>query len=117
MYSCLEIGATGSGADAVAELKNHLYCAIESLREQGLPDRDAFRAATKQIGDAAELAAEFSRIRTCSVTPSGRSEAMQLASVMIVQSLVWAAVMIFVASTLSGTTYGKPAPTCRSRSR
>jgi hypothetical protein len=115
---CKAIGASGSDPDTLTELKDHLYCAIERLREQGLSDQEAFLAVTKQMGDVETLAVEFSRndgyrARLCSrakgissATPPNRSERMssiKLASVTVVQSLVWAALMILVSATLSGT--------------
>ena len=118
---CKTVTTGQAGADAAAELKDHLYCEIEKLRQQGLSDQDAFDAATRQLGDVGKLIAEFSknlgyRRALClpgndksSATLLNGSEAMssiKVALMMLVQSLVWAAVMILAASTLSGTDYG-----------
>jgi hypothetical protein len=83
-------------------------------------DQEAFTAATKQLGDVGKLAAEFSknhgyRMALCHpdkspanlIDGSESMSPMKVVLLMLVQSLVWAAVMIFAGSTLSGTDYGK----------
>lgn len=47
--------------DAIAELKDHLYCEIDALRILGMPDQQAFIRATERMGSVEELMAEYSK--------------------------------------------------------
>jgi len=111
---CADAGAGRADGDAVAELRDHLYCEIERLRGDGLSDRDAFLAATTQLGDAGRLSAEFSKNNICAAAPSGGSVAMDpkypgtRAAIGLMQSMVWAVLMLAVSWTLRGTEYAKP---------
>jgi hypothetical protein len=117
---CNDVGASRLPPDAIAELKDHVYCAVDKLREQGRSEQDAFLEVTNGMGDRKALRAEFAKNsrawcvlcrradQISSATPSGRSETMSAlkpAVVMLLQSFVWAAVIIVVARTLDGTDY------------
>jgi len=110
---CAAAGAGRPGPDAAAELKDHLYCDIERRRGDGLSDHDAFLAATAALGDAGRLAAEFTKNSGCAA-PSGGSQTVDpknlgaRAAIGLVQSLVWAVLMLAVSWTLRGTEYAKP---------
>jgi hypothetical protein len=110
---CKTAAAGHAGPDAAAELKDHLYCEIEELRQQGFSEKDAFDAATRQLGDVGKLAAKKlclpgnDKSTAMLLNGSKAMSPIKVALMMLVQSLVWAAVMILAASTLSGTDYGK----------
>ncbi len=43
------------------EIKDHLYCVIEALAAEGLSQEQAFNAATRQLGEADDLMAEYAK--------------------------------------------------------
>ncbi len=43
------------------EIKDHLYCVIERLTDEGLDEQQAFNAATRQLGEADDLMAEYAK--------------------------------------------------------
>lgn len=45
----------------IDEIKDHLYCVIERLSEEGLSEEQAFNAATRQLGEADDLIAEYAK--------------------------------------------------------
>lgn len=47
----------------VEELKDHLYCEIDQLTEQGLTEKQAFVIATERMGNPAELRKEYAKNR------------------------------------------------------
>lgn len=49
--------------DAVDELESHLLEEIEALKTSGLDDEEAFMVATKRMGHADLIAAEFRKVR------------------------------------------------------
>lgn len=56
-------GNTCGREDRVEELKDHLYCEIESNVEEGLSEESAFLAATRRFGISEDLKAEFRKGR------------------------------------------------------
>lgn len=47
----------------VEELKDHLYCEIDQLIEDGLSEKQAFVIATQRMGNPAELRKEYTKNR------------------------------------------------------
>ena len=60
---CLSVHARDQNAEAVDELKDHLYCEIKPLLEQGFTEEEAFHMATERLGEAEDLKAEHSKNR------------------------------------------------------
>jgi len=50
-------------AAQIAELKDHLYCAIEQLQEEGWSAEQAFLQATEKMGTVDALAREYTKNR------------------------------------------------------
>jgi hypothetical protein len=50
-------------ASSNAELKDHLYCEVERLSEEGLSEQQAFLAATERLGNVEDLRSEHSKNR------------------------------------------------------
>ncbi len=46
---------------AVEELKDHLYCKIDSLIEKGLSEKQAFTFATEEMGNLNDLRKEYDK--------------------------------------------------------
>ena len=59
---CNQIIEEGS-AEALAELKDHLYCEVDNQLAQGLTPEQAFVAATEKLGDPSKLRAEWHKNR------------------------------------------------------
>ena len=107
---CQGIGnSQGESSELKEELKDHLYCEIEALLEEGLSDQQAFSLATKKLGQPDALLDEYSKNRNifskmCNSTEASLSEySQQRNHVMsykqsskriIGQSLLWAAAML-----------------------
>lgn len=97
-------------AASVAELSDHLYCAIDRARAEGLSDEEAFRAATARLGATPELTAEYAKNRsalgtTCQLAakldgPVSRSDR----GLLVAHAVVWATVVIASALVLKRTT-------------
>ena len=60
----------GKRAPSTAELKDHLYCEVERLSEEGLSEEQAFLAATERMGNVEELRLEYSKNRNLVATAS-----------------------------------------------
>ena len=61
---CQGIGnSQGESSELKEELKDHLYCEIEALLEEGLSDQQAFSLATKKLGQPDALLDEYSKNR------------------------------------------------------
>lgn len=59
---CRSIHTFGRNRTArVEELKDHLYCVIEHLCEEGLTEKQAFMTATEQMGSIAALKDEHTK--------------------------------------------------------
>lgn len=59
---CESVLVTRCGNQAkIDEIKDHLYCVIERLTEEGLTEEQAFNAATRQLGEADDLMAEYAK--------------------------------------------------------
>ena len=107
---CQGIGnPQGESAELKEELKDHLYCEIEALLEEGLSDQQAFSLAKKKLGQPDALLDEYSKNRNvfsrmCNSTEASlnrysqqRSHVMsykQSSKRIIGQSLLWAAAML-----------------------
>ena len=66
---CRSLGLSRwKSASRRAELKDHLYCAIEQLTAEGLSEEQAFVAATERMGNAEELRLEYSKNRGLAAT-------------------------------------------------
>lgn len=107
---CQGIGnPQGKSAELKEELKDHLYCEIEALLEEGLTDQQAFSLATKKLGQPDVLLDEYSKnrivfSRMCNSTETSLSEySQQRSHVMsykqsskriISQSVLWAVAML-----------------------
>jgi hypothetical protein len=101
----------------VEELRDHLISDIERLMAEGSSEEDAFHAATSRMGSVRELSSEYrknnSLLATLAHAGTGTAtnegdtgmSAGKLAMIMIVQSLVWAAVMLASAWALKGTDF------------
>jgi len=50
-------------ASSNAELKDHLYCEVERLTDEGLSEEQAFLAATERMGNVEEMRLEYSKNR------------------------------------------------------
>jgi len=98
-------------AASVAELSDHLYCEIESAREAGMSDEEAFRIATARLGSMKDLAAEHEKNR------SALGAACQVAAkidgpilrpdhrrVLVAHAMIWAAIIIASTLVLKKTT-------------
>jgi len=55
-------------ASSNTELKDHLYCEVERLLEEGLSEKQAFLAATERIGNVEDLRIEHAKNRSLSST-------------------------------------------------
>ncbi|MEJ2087934.1 MAG: permease prefix domain 1-containing protein [Gammaproteobacteria bacterium] len=97
--------ACGSG-DRADELEDHLRSEIESLMAEGVSAEVAFHEARERMGDSELLAREFAKTSSilgllCQADRRfAQSVALKpgrLSALVIVQSLVWAAVMMAVA--------------------
>jgi len=107
---CQGIGnPQGESAELKEELKDHLYCEIEALLEEGLSDQQAFSLATKKLGQPEALLDEYRKNRNifsrmCNSTETNLSEySQQRSHVMsykqntkriLAQSILWAAAML-----------------------
>ena len=98
------------------ELEDHVRCEIESLQRGGMGAEQAFRAAVDRMGDQTRLAKEFAKNRsllsTLCLIEGGNAmndsrqpllRSVKLGGLIIVQSLIWAAVMLAVSSELGDT--------------
>ena len=57
---CVQVLASHAlNTEKLAELKDHLYCAIEEQVAQGISEQQAFNQAINSIGDAENLKAQF----------------------------------------------------------
>lgn len=99
----------GESAELREELKDHLYCEIEALLEEGLSEQQAFSLASKKLGQPDALLEEYSKNRSifsrmCNSTETKlseytqqRNEVMtykQTSKRIIGQSLLWAAAIL-----------------------
>ena len=99
-----------------AELEDHVSCEIEVLKRGGMGVEQAFHAAIDRMGDQTRLAKEFAKNRSLQSTlclieggnamtdskkPLLRSA--KLGGLIIVQALIWAAVMMAVSWELGDT--------------
>ena len=107
---CEDIGSFKGRDDGLKEeLKDHLYCEIEALQKEGLTDQQAFKLATKKLGEPDALLSEYSKNRKVfslmcdSSNPSLNEYSQQRSHVMsykqnvkriIGQALIWAAALI-----------------------
>lgn len=97
-------------AASVAELSDHLYCAIDRARAEGLSDEEAFRAATARLGTAPELTAEYAKNRSALGTAcqiSAKLDGPVSSSdrgLLVAHALVWAVVIIVSSLVLKRTT-------------
>ena len=87
----------------IEELKDHLYCQIEQLQEQGKNDKDAFKLAIEKMGEADMLSNEYEKNRTflqklCAFEYGTVADlakpTVSKKSVIIQQSILWAAAII-----------------------
>ena len=117
----LHITGRGCGSwSRKEEIIDHLYCEMEKLRAQGLPEREAFLTAARRMGDSKELFDEYAKNRGfldfgCHVAPDrnfggGRfkSNFLSLRSLAIftIFYVAFFAAVIFAASKLlAGTGY------------
>ena len=61
---CRSVHSNGwKRASSNAELKDHLYCEVERLSEEGLSEKQAFLAATERMGNVEDLRSEYSKNR------------------------------------------------------
>jgi hypothetical protein len=61
---CRSVRSNGwKRASRNAELKDHLYCEVERLLEEGLSEKQAFLAATERMGNVEDLRLEYSKNR------------------------------------------------------
>lgn len=108
--------------ERVEELKDHLYCEIERLQEDGFSMEESFFMATERLGDADELMNEHSKNRNimsllfCQIennminNPYIRSVFMnsKLSAVLIiVVSLIFAAAIVLSSYLLKGSDYAQ----------
>lgn len=97
-------------AASVAELSDHLYCAIDRARAEGLSDEEAFRAATARLGTTPELTAEYAKNRSALGTAcqiSAKLDGPVSSSdrgLLMAHALVWAVVTIVSSLVLKRTT-------------
>ncbi len=107
---CAEVSRRITDSDDLrAELKDHLYCEIESLRDQGLSEEQAFRLAVQKLGDPTELVSEYRENRRLlsvfckAADPSLNVYSQQRSNIMtyrqnvkriLTQSLLWATAIV-----------------------
>ncbi len=61
---CRSVRSNGwKRASSNAEFKDHLYCEVERLSEEGLSEKQAFLAATERMGNVEDLSLEYSKNR------------------------------------------------------
>ncbi len=61
---CRSVRSNGwKQASSNAELRDHLYCEIGRLSEEGLSEKQAFLAATERMGNVEDLRLEYSKNR------------------------------------------------------
>jgi hypothetical protein len=61
---CRSVRSSGwKQASSNAELRDHLYCEVERLSEEGLSEKQAFLAATERMGNVEDLRLEYSKNR------------------------------------------------------
>jgi len=87
----------------IDELKDHLYCQIESFLEQGQSPQHAFKQAISKMGEVDILADEYSKNRTflnklCAfeygTVGDKANQPTNVNSLIIQQSILWAAAML-----------------------
>ncbi|GAA6206015.1 MULTISPECIES: permease prefix domain 1-containing protein [Thalassotalea] len=87
----------------IEELKDHLYCQIESFQAQGQDDKTAFKLAIAKMGEVETLSNEYEKNRTFFQKLSAfeygtvgdhARETMSIKSAVIQQSILWAAAII-----------------------
>lgn len=100
------------------EIKDHLYCVIEGLSKEGLSEQQAFNAATRQLGEAEDLMAEYEKNKAlldklCAIDSKIESklriknmDPKKAGFYQIVTSLVFAAAILVTAYLLKDTGYG-----------
>jgi hypothetical protein len=87
------------GSAGAAELKDHLYCEIESARGEGLSDEAAFAEAVRKLGRAGELAAENAKNQSALGTACAVAEKLDGAGpksrgLLLAHAIVWAAITV-----------------------
>lgn len=102
----------------VDEIKDHLYCVIEQLIEEGLSEEQAFNAATRQLGEADDLMAEYEKNKAlldklCAIESKVESklriknmDPKKAGMYQIITSLVFAAAILLTSYLLRGTEHG-----------
>ncbi len=105
---CRSAKGKGCGqTDRIEELQDHLYCEIARLQKVGgLDEEGAFLKATRKLGDADELGAEYAKNNTvlsklCAIeqahveAPSnGCASTKKASAIIIIHSLFFAAAML-----------------------
>jgi hypothetical protein len=62
---CKSVGVSqNSNAELFEELKDHLYCEIETLEHEGLSSEQAFNLASKKMGEPRKLIEEYNQNRS-----------------------------------------------------
>lgn len=94
----------------IDELKDHLYCVIEQFTAQGESDKQAFKQAIANMGEVDLLAGEYDKNRTflnklCAfeygTIADKASQPNNVKSLIIQQSILWAAAMIAISLILN----------------
>jgi len=87
----------------IDELKDHLYCEIESFQHQGVEESEAFKLAIKKMGEIDMLSGEYEKNRTflqklCAfeygTVADHANKTINIKSAIIQQSVLWAAAII-----------------------
>ena len=94
----------------IDELRDHLYCEIESFLKGGLDEKSAFKSAIEKMGEVDMLSGEYEKNRTflqklCAFeygTVGEHAGKQKTHSKMVLQqSILWAAAMIATALVVS----------------
>lgn len=104
-------------SNKIDELKDHLYCAIEAAREEGLSDQEAFTQAINHLGESDELkktynnnltflnklcAFEYGKVGDFATTDEGEKLMSIYKNIVLSQSILWAAAIIAFAIVTRG---------------
>ncbi len=89
---------------ASAELKDHLWCEVEHLIDQGYSEKEAFTHATQRVGSAEMLTDEYEKNRTmksrmCAVLTYGERDTGKMGTVL---ALMFAGAILLSAVVLRG---------------
>ncbi len=102
------------------ELQDHLFSAIEELRDQGLSEQQAFEQATNSLGSIDELAQEFRKNRSVKSiifstlghgslperSPAERKKRALIAGAfVIIASIIWSILTIYMKKTMAPEVY------------